>query len=48
VQDARFNGKPLQENWLYRKDVLAGGELVLQLGTEPSDCWNASRPPVSR
>ena len=48
VQGARFNGKPLQENWLYRKDVLAGGELVLQLGTEPSDCWNASRPPVSR
>ena len=48
VQGARFNGKPLQENWLYRKDVLAGGELVLRLGTEPSDCWNASRPPVSR
>ena len=48
VQDATFNGKPLDENWLYRKDVLAGGKLTLTMGAEPSDCWNASRPPVSR
>lgn len=48
VQDATFNGKPLNENWLYRKDVFQGGELVLTMGTEPSGCWNASRPPVSR
>ena len=48
VQGASFNGKPLDENWLYRKDILAGGKLTLQMGAEPSDCWNASRPPVSR
>ena len=48
VQSARFNGKPLEQNWLYRKDVLAGGKLELTMGTEPSDIWNASRPPVSR
>ena len=48
VQGATFNGKPLSDNWLYRKDVFAGGELVLRMGTEPSDVWNASRPPVSR
>lgn len=48
VQKARFNGKPLEQNWLYRKDILSGGELVLTMGTEPSDCWNASHPPVSR
>ena len=48
VQGATFNGKPLNEDWLYRKDILAGGELVLEMGPEPSDCWNASRPPVSR
>ena len=46
VQSARFNGKPLEQNWLYRKDVLAGGELVLTMGAEPSDVWNGSRPPV--
>ena len=48
VQGATFNGKPLNENWLYRKDIFQGGELVLTMGTEPSDCWNASHPPVSR
>lgn len=48
VQNATFNGKPLNENWLYRKDILAGGKLVLQMGAEPSDCWNGSHPPVSR
>lgn len=48
VQGATFNGEPLENNWLYRKDVLAGGNLVLQMGPEPSACWSASRPPVSR
>ncbi len=48
VQKASFNGKPLEQNWLYRKDIFAGGELVLTMGTEPSDCWNASVPPVNR
>ena len=48
VQSARFNGKPLEENWLYRKDVFAGGELVLEMGTEPSDSWKDSHPPVVR
>ena len=48
VQKATFNGKPLRENWLYRKDVFGGGELLLEMGPEPSGCWDASRPPVSR
>ena len=48
VQKASFDGKPLEQNWLYRKDVFKGGELVLTMGTEPSDVWNASHPPVSR
>ena len=29
-------------------DLLSGGKLVLTMGTEPSGCWNASRPPVAR
>ena len=48
VQSASFNGKPLLDNWLYRKDVLAGGELALKMGPEPSGWGSASRPPVSR
>ena len=48
VQSATFNGKPLEQNWLFRKDVFAGGELVLTMGPEPSGFWNGSCPPVSR
>ncbi len=47
VQSARFNGKPLEQCWLYRSDVFKGGELELVMGTEPSDVWNSSVPPIS-
>lgn len=47
VQNATFNSKPLDRCWLYRDEVFNGGELVLQMGTEPSDVWNNSEPPVS-
>lgn len=47
VQNATFNGKPLDRCWLYRDEVFNGGELVLQMGTEPSDVWNNSEPPIS-
>lgn len=47
VQNATFNGKPLDRCWLYRDEVFNGGELVLQMGTEPSEVWNNSEPPVS-
>lgn len=47
VQNVTFNGKPLDRCWLYRDEVFNGGELVLQMGTEPSDVWNNSEPPVS-
>jgi len=48
VQNATFNGKALDRNWLYRKEVFSGGKLVLDMGTEPSACWSSSRPPVDR
>ncbi len=48
VQDAKFNGKPLEQNWLYRSDIFEGGEIVLTMGDSPSDFWNESNPPVSK
>ncbi|MBP5373729.1 MAG: GH92 family glycosyl hydrolase [Bacteroidales bacterium] len=48
VQGARFNGKPLDRNWLYRSQVFDGGVLELEMGVEPSSCWDGSVPPVSR
>jgi len=47
VQSATFNGEPLDQCWLYCSDVYKGGELVLNMGTEPSECWDGSVPPVS-
>ena len=48
VQGATLDGKPLDRCWLYRSEVYAGGELVLEMGTEPSAVWKDSTPPVSR
>lgn len=48
VQSATFNGEPLNQCWLYRSDVYKGGELELIMGTEPSDVWNGSVPPISK
>ena len=48
VQSATFNGKPLDQNWLYRDQIFAGGKLVLTMGPEPSPCWDSSNPPVER
>lgn len=47
VQSAKFNGEPLDRCWLYRSEVYKGGELDLVMGTEPSDVWSGSVPPVS-
>lgn len=48
VQGAKWNGAPLGQNWLYRRELLSGGTLVLRMGTAPSDLWAASAPPISR
>lgn len=47
VRGATFNGKPLDRCWLYRSEVFKGGVLELEMGTEPSDIWDGSVPPVS-
>ena len=48
VQSAKFNGKLLDRCWLYRDEIYQGGTLDLVLSDQPSDCWDASVPPVSR
>lgn len=47
VQGATLNGKPLDRCWLYRDEIYRGGSLELVMGTEPSDIWSGSVPPVS-
>ena len=48
VQEVRFNGKPYAKTWITHADLLAGGELVFQMGSKPNKEWGAQsacRPP---
>jgi predicted alpha-1,2-mannosidase len=39
IQSATFNGKPLNQWWIRQKEVIAGGNLVLNLGPKPNKDW---------
>jgi predicted alpha-1,2-mannosidase len=43
IQSAKLNGKPLNRAWLRHDEVVAGGTLELQMGSEPDKNW-ASAP----
>jgi predicted alpha-1,2-mannosidase len=47
VQSAEFNGKPLNNCWLYRDELMKGGKLVFVMGTEPNKDWGTEVPPPS-
>lgn len=44
IQSATFNGKPLNQWWIRQKDVIKGGNLVLNLGPEPNKDWAKDCP----
>ena len=39
VQQALLNGKPYAKSFLQHRDIIKGGELVLEMGNKPSDKW---------
>lgn len=39
IQSATFNGKPLNQWWIRRKDLIKGGKLVFDLGPNPNENW---------
>lgn len=47
VQSALFNGKPLNNAWLYRDELMKGGRLVLTMGSAPNKAWGTKLPPPS-
>lgn len=47
VQSAEFNGKPLNNCWLYRDELMKGGKMVLVMGAKPNEQWGADVPPPS-
>ena len=47
IQAASFNGKTLNNCWLYRDDLMRGGKLVFTMGAQPNTSWGVAVPPPS-
>jgi predicted alpha-1,2-mannosidase len=49
IQSATLNGKPYNRSFLLHEDLMAGGELVFQMGPRPNPRWGtgAGNAPVS-
>ena len=47
VQSLTFNGRKIQNCWLYRDELMKGGKLVFTMGNEPNRSWGTSVPPPS-
>lgn len=49
IQAAEFNGKPLNNNWLYSQDVFKDGTLRLKMGNTPHLTWGTvTTPPYTK
>ena len=42
IQSVKLNGKPLNQSWLYHKDLVKGGNLEYVLGEEPNYDWGTA------
>lgn len=47
IQSASFNGKKLENCWLYRDELMKGGNLEFTMGKEPNKSWGIKIPPPS-
>jgi putative alpha-1,2-mannosidase len=47
VQSATFNGKPLQNCWMYKDELMKGGTLIFTMGNQPNKTWGVKTPPPS-
>jgi putative alpha-1,2-mannosidase len=45
VQAVQWNGVPLDRSWLRASELLAGGELLIELGDDPTPWRSVQRPP---
>ena len=39
IQSASLNGKPLKRSWISHNEIVDGGELVYEMGSEPNRNW---------
>jgi predicted alpha-1,2-mannosidase len=47
IQSAMFNGRPLNNCWLYRDELMKGGKLVFVMGSKPNTSWGTKVVPPS-
>lgn len=47
IQSATFNGKPLNNCWLYRDELMKGGKLEFVMGSQPNKAWGTKVLPPS-
>jgi predicted alpha-1,2-mannosidase len=47
IQSATFNGKKLDNCWMYRDELMEGGTLAFVMGNKPNVNWGAASPPPS-
>lgn len=42
IQSATLNGRPLNKPWFSHADIVQGGTLILQMGSQPNKSWGSS------
>jgi predicted alpha-1,2-mannosidase len=47
VQSVQWNGKVLNNCWLYRDELMKGGKLVVTMGSMPNEAWGTKVLPPS-
>ena len=47
IQSAYWNGKELENCWMYRDELMKGGELRFSLLDKPNYHWGVTKPPPS-
>ncbi|HVW98363.1 MAG TPA: GH92 family glycosyl hydrolase [Mucilaginibacter sp.] len=47
IQSAEFNGRKLNNCWLYRDELMKGGKLTFVMGNKPNKAWGSKIPPPS-
>jgi predicted alpha-1,2-mannosidase len=47
IQAVEFNGRRLNNCWLYRDELMQGGKMVFTMGGKPNKAWGSKVPPPS-
>lgn len=46
IQSATLNGKPMSKTWLSHEEIINGGKLIFEMGSEPNKQWGSGTPDI--